>query len=175
MSRIQRRRQCTAGVVVLALAASAAADGERKTWLNTPRAEATRTAVLEWCEARDGDFRITNSRPFCVASDPGIGMPVLFMGEWQIFAVVDPSFWWKLREKDSPSSFRVGVLWLVDPTNPGLGDGVPDTLDNERTESDSELTKAIECAWARHALTNPAKVPVHLVGPAANECAGLAD
>ena len=110
---IRQRTQCTVGVLVLALAATAEADGERDAWLSTPRAEATRVAVLEWCEAREGDFHITNSRPFCVASDPELEMPVLFMGEWRMFAVVDPVYCGIFGKRSPSNSVSAYFGWLI--------------------------------------------------------------
>ena len=89
----------------------------------------------------------------------GIDDIVIFLGGWELDLAFDPSWWRRLRAGDS-SDYRWGVLWLVDSTNPA----------NE-PPSNPMLATGMECAWVGVPLRNPAKVPVRLVDPEANECA----
>ena len=171
MYRIRPWRGCTAAVLALALAGTASADDEPDPRWLTPRAEATRTAVLDWCEARGGKFWLGGPHdlaPICLASDPDLAVPVVFLGMWEDWVPFDRAWWWQRRAADNPE-YRVGVLWLVDPTNPaydmGRTSGVPGV--------DLDPTLDNECDLAGAAVMNPAKVPVRLVGPSADECSDL--
>ena len=127
--------------------------------------------MLEWCEARGGRFWLGGTHdlaPICLAFDPDLAVQVVFLGMWEGWVPFDLPWWWQRRAADKPE-YRIGVLWLVDPTNPvydmGRTSGVPGV--------DFDPTLNNECSLAGAAVVNPAKVPVRLIGPSADECSDL--
>lgn len=166
-------RGCVPGAVAALALAGAVYAGEPDPRVLTARAEAARQAVFAWCETRGGEFWLGGQDdlwPVCRAFDPDSAVPVVFVAGWERWVPFDLPWWWRLRAGDTPE-YRYGVLWLVDPTNPvsdmGRTSGVPGV--------DLDPTLNNECSLAGAAVVNPAKVPVRLVGPSADECSDLED
>ena len=126
----------------------------------TMRAETLRAAVVEWCDEHTGYFILNKGHPFCMLQDDVRSW--LFVGEWRM---VEQGYWWSRRDDDTEGP-RIAVLWLAEPN--GYPPIKPDDQGKE-TLPQAELL-AIECAFAHVAVNNPARVPVVLVGPAADEC-----
>ena len=185
------RRQFAA--LFLVFAVSASADGDE--WLEamkTPRAEALRVAVLEWCDRKDGDFRLNKGQPSCLVSDSTAAEQLYFIGitpflqigdtYWgpSFWLAVEPERWWKLRTTSKPG-YRVGVLWFVDlsfvlPTTAvsGLLDGLSDTgADTTGFEMTPQVNVNLQCMFAKMAVENPAKVSVQVIGTGASQCANI--
>ena len=112
-------------------------------------------AVLDWCDAQGGDFRLPHiGAPSCDTGE------VIYLGTLKgVFGEVwapDAAWWWEQRT-GWPDGLAFGVLWYVGPNNP------------------KELCAAskgtlCQCPTAHAALNNPARVPVVLVGPGAAVC-----
>ena len=163
--------------------------GSDREWseaLQTPRAEATRSAMADWCDERSLPFVLRDGRPFCGEIDPETGERVLLVGEWRVEVAFDTYWWWKLREREANSEARVQVLWLVDPFNhPPLdlkqvralyeAAGVDPATVEINPEKQKAIEQDLECLYANAALENPANVPVLLIGPAAGQCAKTND
>ena len=120
----------------------------------TPRAATLRAAVADWCDERSGILFLRVGQPFCIVSDNG--SEALFAGQWRL---VREQYWWSVRH----NSFRVGVLWLVDPPT-------PEEMAQSGYVGSPEIGMMSECVSGFQAMQNPANVPVILVGPAAEEC-----
>ena len=157
---------------VVSLSLSITVSAEEGIWpeeLMTPRAEATRVAVLEWCEVQGGRFHLTDEgHPFCVLFDSASEPHLYFMGEWRLERANVATWWWMLRNNQTPD-VQAGVLWLVDPTNhPPIDEssGLVDVSPEIARHADLVL----ECAFTRRALNNPARLPVYLIGPGVDEC-----
>ena len=147
-------------VIVFFLAPVRADDKEWPEHVRTPRAETMRSVVAEWCDGHTGYFVLNKGHPFCLLRSEVRDW--LFVGEWRM---VEMQYWWSRRTNDMDGP-RVAVLWLVEPN--GYPPIKPDDKGME-TVSPEELL-GIECALARVAVDNPARVPVVLVGPAAGQC-----
>ena len=165
---------------------TSANDGEWPEAVQTPRAEAMRSAMVDWCDGQNLPFVLRDGRPFCGKTDPETGGYALLVGEWRATLAFDANWWWKLRERESDSEARIWVLWLVDPLShppvdlervqalleaAGIDPAEVDIDDEEQKVIDRKL----ECLYANAALENPANVPVLLIGPAADQCAETND
>ena len=137
-----------------------AADDKWPEHVRTHRAELARAAVVRWCDEHSGYFTLNKGHPFCLLGTDTRSW--LFIGEWRM---VEPTFWWNRRNSDT-EDVRIAVLWLVEPS--GYPPLRPDASGRE-TASVEELLN-LECTFARVAVENPARVPVVLVGPAADQC-----
>lgn len=180
-------------VLILLFVMSASADGDE--WLEvmkTPRAEALRVAVLEWCDLANGHFRLNKGQPSCVVSDSTATGQASFLGITPFLQVgdtywgpsfwlsVEPERWWKLRATGT-AGFRFGVLWFVDPSFvlpalavSGLLDGLSDTgVDTTGFEMTPQVNMNLQCMFAKIAVENPAKVSVHVIGTGASQCTDI--
>ena len=103
---------------------------------------------------------MNKGHPFCLLRTDA--RTWLFIGEWRM---VEPKYWWNRRNGDT-ADYRIAVLWLVDPSSYPL---IESDDEGRGTLSAEELLDT-ECFFARLAVENPARVPVILVGPAADQC-----
>ena len=156
---------------------ASAQEGEWPEAVKTPRAEATRVAVADWCDARGGELIINEGHPLCLAFDSAAGIQVLFKGEWRIELAFASQYWWQMRTmfSDEPT-LGAGVLWLVDfSAHPPVEyDERMRAQFRELTGSElkpsPEIHRAVECMYADAALSNPANVRVYLIGLTVNDC-----
>lgn len=113
-------------------------------------------AVLEWCEAKGGEFMLpTVASPGCmIVTDSGVSG---WGGHLGIFPLTDASWWWEKRSGLSPG-MTFGVLWWTPPR--ATSDMFCDASDGV----------TCPCDLAHAALDNPASVPVVLIGPGADSC-----
>ena len=155
----------------------------------TPRAEATRVAVLDWCEFRAGEFGLLeDGQPYCVFVDENWEITDAFLGVWNIALGGEPLWWWEIRNNQGPD-MQSGVLWLVDPYNHprrseeekeadrefvrefvrkyGTENGEPKSPPPDK---ENKILMSFECTHMRMALNNPARVKVILVGPGIEQC-----
>ena len=151
-------------VVVSLVEPVRAEDDEWPEHVRTLRAETMRAAVAAWCDEHTGYFLLNKGHPFCLLRDEVRNW--LFVGEWRM---VERKYWWARRKNDTEGP-RVAVLWLVEPN--GYSPIKPDAEGRETLSSEELL--GIECSFARVAVKNPARVPVVLVGAAADQC-GIGD
>ena len=81
-------------VLALALAPGAVAEDEPDPSSQTPRSEAARGAAREWCEARGGEFDLNDKLvPLCLAYDPDVAVPVVFVGIGNPELTRNPTWW----------------------------------------------------------------------------------
>ena len=125
-------------------------------------------AVLDWCEAQNGNFSLGRGKPPFGENTENLsdlGSPVCELGpteEWGgvlgLFEI-PLAFWWGLKAIEGRHNGPVlGILLYVLPTPKKVC-----------ADSDGEFCP---CRTGRAALNNPAKVPVILIGPGAGECGG---
>ena len=130
----------------------------------TPRAEAARVAVLDWCEPRNGVFGLTeDGQPYCGFVDENGEITGAFLGVWDIALGSETGWWWEIRSRQTPG-MQSGVLWLVDPFNH------PPSSEEVSPELDREIMLSFECIYMRYALNNPARISVVLMGPGIEQC-----
>lgn len=98
--------------------------------------------VLDWCERQGGEFMLPNvASPGCV-----VGNNNGWVGYFGLVNREDRWWWNKRTEFENPYGDKIGILWLT--ISPNMDD----------------------CAAARAALNNPARIPVELIGPHAPDC-----
>ena len=176
-------------VLILLFGVSVSADSVE--WLEamkTPRAEALRVAVFEWCDIADGRFQLDKGQPSCVVSDAT--EQVRFLGITPFLQIGDtywgPSFWLAVeperwRKLSNTAGNRVGVLWFVDQSFAfpamavstillALSDTGVDTTGFEMTP---EMNMDLQCMFAIAAMKNPANVTVHVIGTGASQCTDI--
>ena len=126
-------------------------------------------AVLDWCEARSGNFSLGDDKPLFgenMENLSDLGSPGCELGPTEVWGGIPGlhveiplAFWWGFKAIEGRHNGAVvGILWYVLPTPKKVC-----------ADSDGEFCS---CRTARAALNNPAKVPVILIGPGAGECGG---
>lgn len=178
-------------VLILLFGMSASAGGVE--WLEamkTPRAEALRIAVFEWCDIAGGHFQLDKGQLSCVVSNSTASEQIHFLGITPFLQIGDtywgPSFWLAVeperwRKLSNTAGNRAGVLWFVDPSFAfpdmavstillALSDTGVDTTGFEMTP---EMNMDLQCMFAKAAVKNPANVIVHVIGTGASQCADI--
>ena len=133
------------GISVLLFSAMAAY-ADLTTITSTRARFALYEAALDWCSSQSGEFHIDEDVdwPSCTIYEAGR----VYIGVFgALLAWAGDALWWEYRSHSSGLDVDMGLLWYVD--------------------------HRLECVSANAAVNNPARIPVVLIGPAAEACASM--